>query len=218
MALTYSQWLQAKGLKSSPANAAAWKASGHYASPLSPAANREAYNTGARAPQGAAPAPSPAAQAAAQQQGAAQQSSTLPRPAFVPGVLDPDTIAAITSRTGQRDLRWGALDQNKETALSRINQNRLGAQFGRDKGFRNVNAGHAARGTLRSGLREVDRGEVDAEYARTANALDTDAKDVANRWQQERDAEGGQYDIDIANMRRESENARWRRYLEQFGG
>lgn len=232
MALTYSQWLAAKGLKSSEANAKAWQASPHYSPPGSPSRNREAFNTGPRAPQGSRPGPTPAQQEAARNGAPPPGSAADPgpaaggggpaqtpyvRPAFVSGVLDADGVKAIQNRTGQRDLRYAALDENKATSHARINQNRLGAEFQRDKGFRNIDAGHAARGTLRSGLREVDRGEVAADFARISNALDTDAKDVDNRWKQDRDMEDAQWKTDTQNLTQENEDRRWRKYLEQFG-
>jgi hypothetical protein len=146
---------------------------------------------------------------------ATTNAATTPAPSFTPGELDPDTIAALKAREGLRDTRFASLKRAFENTMARIGQSRLAAAYGRDKGYKNVNMAHAARGTLRSGLREVDRGEVLADYDRAMNGLTTDENQAINERDTGLSEETGQYVLDVANMKRTGSQAAFDRWLAQ---
>lgn len=141
------------------------------------------------APAAAAPGPPP--------------PGTAPVPGYQPS-LDANGINALSARRAQLIRRTGkdengnqALDANGNPIQGEYQSKYLSALsnlgFNRDKGFRNVDAGAAARGMLRSGIREVDRGEVQAGYDTGASAAlaerDTNTND-----------EVGNYGLDVAGI------------------
>jgi hypothetical protein len=110
------------------------------------------------------------------QRQAAQRQQALagpqPDPAFVPGALDESAQADMGALAHQRaSAKAGALRDFTSTEADYKAQSKL-LDFNRGQSMNRVTTDHAARGTLRSGLKAMDQGRVQAQYTADRSGLD----------------------------------------------
>jgi hypothetical protein len=105
-------------------------------------------------------------------QAASQLSGPQPDPVFVPGALDETAQADMGALAHQRaSAKAGALRDFTTTQADYDAQSKL-LDFNRGQTMGRVTNDHAARGTLRSGLKAMDQGRVQAQYTADRSGLD----------------------------------------------
>lgn len=187
MALSYKDWLKAKGIKTSTARTAqAYRNSGHYQG----GGGGGGGGGGPAPPPDPAPAPLPPPEPPPNFTAPTLTAPpTFSRPAFNPSA-GLDSLGTLQ----QGDLDFGkttqiaAADRDKASAMAEIAAGRVEADRMQKLGLRDNTRAHAARNTLRSGINVHDEGEVRAARLRQEGGFNRQTSSVANQHQSASDA------------------------------
>lgn len=212
MALTFQQWAKAKGIKQSPAAFQGYMKSGHY----KPAPPPPAPQQNVPAPQATAPP--------------VEQSPVPPppSPAYAWGELDAsgtDEMSALDRwRQGLigKDGAKGTIDADYDIGVGEQNAARIQASRMLANSTRDVTNNAAARGALRSGIREFNQGEVVADDLQRQGGINRAIEGLSNTRQRALNQTNADYErqqgaIKTGAAGRLYEQA-MARYRQRYGG
>lgn len=188
MAISYKQYLQRTGKPSTAAAAREWD---------------RLHNDNKRF----GPKPAPTA------------TGTTPPPNFnFDGPLDEQgererTDLDFSYRSGQ-----SAIDTDYNAGEAELKAREPLLEQGRNEGLRSTDNNAAARGLLRSGIRDTNRGRVFSEFTRGNEAIARDRTNLANRRKSDSDRLNADYAQNTTNIRTGAVGRRWQRFREENGG
>lgn len=146
-----------------------------------------------------------------------QPETTMPTFDFN-GPLDEQGEADRTTLDFRNKGQQSAIDTDYNSGIAELDaQEKLLGQD-RDRGILGVDRNAAARGVVRSGIRETNRGDVLANYLTGAQGIARSRTNLANRRQGDMDRLNADYQQDMNNIRTGSIGRRWQRWRDEQGG
>jgi hypothetical protein len=150
-----------------------------------------------------------------EREAAAARALTTPRPTFTPGALDEQGVQDLTTLNYNTQSGLTGIMQTYQDIIAGINARRPQVEQEKRMGLRDTSRSHAARGTIRSGMKVEDDTRV--QGAATAEQLDLTNQGIraGNQYQRDTDRTLADYQGGASQGMIDSNVREYQKWLER---
>ena len=136
---------------------------------------------------------------------------------FDPSILDQQGESERTNLDLAHRLRVSGLNSSLDQQRRRLEAQRPGINLARDRGYQSTDSNAAARGVMRSGIRDEGRGRVFADYSARVSGLANSDDELTRNHQGALNREVADYNDRLLAVRANAASRRWAQFLQEMG-